>query len=112
MKLISVALIMLAATTVQGAALQRWCHFPGQICGKTKRALDTVDEVKRSAEAMVEAKLDVNRWCHFPGQVCGKAKRAIEAIDEVKRSADVVAEAMAFLDELFPDDYKQIEDAE
>jgi hypothetical protein len=61
---------------------------------------------------MAEAKLDVNRWCHFPGQVCGKAKRAIEAIDDVKRSADTVAEAMAFLDALSPEDFKQIEDTE
>ncbi|KAL5332877.1 hypothetical protein BJX70DRAFT_89962 [Aspergillus crustosus] len=112
MKLISITLAAVAASTVQGAVLQRWCHFPGQICGKTKRALDTVDEVKRSADAMAEAKLDVNRWCHFPGQICGKAKRAIEAIDEVKRSADAVAEAMAFLDELTPEDYKQFKDVE
>ncbi|KAL4913189.1 hypothetical protein BDW62DRAFT_214424 [Aspergillus aurantiobrunneus] len=109
MKLISVTLAALAATAAQGAALQSWCQFPGQVCGKTKRAVDAVEEVKRSADAMAEAKFTLNRWCNFPGQVCGKAKRAVDAIDEVKRSADAVAEAMLFLNELTPEDFQQIE---
>ncbi|KAL4961467.1 mating alpha-pheromone PpgA [Aspergillus stella-maris] len=115
MKLVSVVLAALAATAVQAGPMNRWCMFPGQVCGKSKRAfdaIDAIDEVKRSADAMAEAQLDLNRWCMFPGQVCGKAKRAIDAIDNVKRSADAVAEAMAFLDDLSDEDYAKIKDAQ
>lgn len=109
MKLFAVTLAALSIATVQGAALGKWCEFPGQVCGKTKRAVDAVEQVKRSADAMAEAKFTLNKWCQFPGQVCGKAKRAIDAIDDVKRSADAVSEAMAFLDELTPEEFQKIE---
>ncbi|PKY03999.1 mating alpha-pheromone PpgA [Aspergillus campestris IBT 28561] len=102
MKLVTLVLASLAATTVQGAAMQIWCHFPGQGCYMLKRAADATGAVKRSAEALAEAMPDpeaVNTWCHFPGQGCQKAKRAAEAIGEVKRSADALAEAMAALEE-------------
>ncbi|KAL4788998.1 hypothetical protein BDV19DRAFT_383468 [Aspergillus venezuelensis] len=112
MKLVSVILAALAATAVQAGPMNRWCMFPDQVCGKSKRAFDAIDQVKRSADAMAEAQLDLNRWCMFPGQVCGKAKRAIDAIDNVKRSANAVAEAMAFLDDLPDQDYAKIKDAE
>ncbi|OJJ02979.1 hypothetical protein ASPVEDRAFT_711099 [Aspergillus versicolor CBS 583.65] len=109
MKLIAVTIAALSVATVQGAASDKWCKFPGQVCGKTKRAVDAVEEVKRSADALAEAKFTLNKWCQFPGQVCGKAKRAIDAIDDVKRSADAVSEAMAFLDELAPEEFQKIE---
>ncbi|KAL3470682.1 hypothetical protein BJX99DRAFT_43465 [Aspergillus californicus] len=113
MKVTAIVFTALAASTVQGAALQRWCHFPGQVCGLVKRAADTNLEIKRSAEAMADAMADakftINRWCQFPGQVCGKAKRAIGTVEEIKRSADALAEAMAFLDELDPEDYLDTE---
>ncbi|OJJ59296.1 hypothetical protein ASPSYDRAFT_850417 [Aspergillus sydowii CBS 593.65] len=109
MKLVAVTLAALSVATVQGAATNRWCQYPGQVCGKTKRAVDAIDDVKRSADAMAEAKFTLNKWCQFPGQVCGKAKRAIDAIDDVKRSADAVSEAMAFLDELAPEEFQKIE---
>ncbi|KAL4930588.1 mating alpha-pheromone PpgA [Aspergillus undulatus] len=111
MKLAFVVLAALAATTVR-AAPQRGCYFPGEICGKTKRAFDAIDEVKRSAASMADAQLSLNRWCRVAGQVCGEAKHAIEAIDNVKRSAGAVADAMAFLDGLTEEDYAQIQDAE
>jgi hypothetical protein len=114
MKLISIVAAALAATSVQGAALQKWCHFPGQGCYLVERAADTTHEVKRSADAMAdamaEASTTLNRWCHFPGQGCAKAKRAIEAVDEVKRSADALAEAMAIIDELRPEDFVEAEE--
>ncbi|KAL2857700.1 mating alpha-pheromone PpgA [Aspergillus pseudoustus] len=114
MKLISIVAAALAATSVQGAALQRWCSFPGQGCYLVKRAADTTQEVKRSADAMTdamaEASATLNRWCHFPGQGCTKAKRAIDAVGDVKRSADVLAEAMAILDELQPEDFVEVEE--
>ncbi|KAL4949719.1 hypothetical protein BDW69DRAFT_69777 [Aspergillus filifer] len=112
MKLVSVVLAALAATAVQAGPMNKWCMFPGEVCGKSKRAFDAIDEVKRSADAMAEAQLDLNKWCMFPGQVCGKAKRAIDALDNVKRSADAVAEAMAFLEDLSDEDYAEIKDAE
>ncbi|KAI9366968.1 hypothetical protein BJX61DRAFT_397557 [Aspergillus egyptiacus] len=109
MKLTPIVFTALAATTVQGAALQRWCKYPGQICGLVRRAADTNLEVKRSADAMAEAMADakftLNRWCHFPGQICGKAKRAIDTVDEMKRSADDLAEALAFLEEIDPSEF-------
>ena len=55
MKLLSVALAMLAASTVQAAAMVRWCYHPGQPCYKIKRTADISTEVKRSAEALAEA---------------------------------------------------------
>ncbi|KAE8144608.1 hypothetical protein BDV25DRAFT_166466 [Aspergillus avenaceus] len=106
MKLISVVLTALAATTVQAAALQKWCHGPGQGCYMFKRAADASEEVRRSAEALAEAMPDADaspeawsKWCHGPGQGCYKVKRAAEAVDEVRRSADALAEAMAALEE-------------
>ncbi|KAL2828639.1 hypothetical protein BDW59DRAFT_159440 [Aspergillus cavernicola] len=109
MKVTAIVFTALAATIVQGAALQRWCYFPGQVCSLVKRAADTNVEVKRSAEAMADAMADakftINRWCQFPGQVCSKAKRAIDTVNEIKRSADALAEAMAFLEELESEDH-------
>ncbi|KAL4985063.1 hypothetical protein BDW68DRAFT_6540 [Aspergillus falconensis] len=87
----------------------RWCRFPGQICDKTKRTADALDIVKREADAVAEP-FRINKWCRFPGQICSKAKRAVEAIGNVKRSAEAVAEAMAFLDELTPEEYAQLEE--
>ncbi|GLA30757.1 hypothetical protein AnigIFM63604_011689 [Aspergillus niger] len=104
MKLVSLVLAALAATTVQAAALQRWCVLPGQPCNMIKRAADASGEVKRSADALAEAIADatpetLQRWCVLPGQPCNKIKRAVEAGSEVKRSADAFAEAMADIDE-------------
>ncbi|KAL2864546.1 mating alpha-pheromone PpgA [Aspergillus lucknowensis] len=114
MKLLSIVLTALATSSVQGAALQRWCMYPGQGCFLVKRAADTTQEVKRAADAMAdamaEAKSTLDRWCHFPGQGCTKAKRAIEAVDDVKRSADALAEAMAILDELEPEDLQEVKE--
>ncbi|PYH94413.1 hypothetical protein BO71DRAFT_419330 [Aspergillus ellipticus CBS 707.79] len=104
MKLVSLVLAALAATTVQAGAMQRWCVLPGQPCNKMKRAADVSVEVKRSADALAEAMADASpetlqRWCVLPGQPCNKIKRAAEAVSEVKRSADALAEAMAAIDE-------------
>ncbi|PYI09055.1 hypothetical protein BO78DRAFT_309097, partial [Aspergillus sclerotiicarbonarius CBS 121057] len=104
MKLVSLALAALAATTVQAAALQRWCYLPGQPCTMIKRAADASGEVKRSADALAEAIAEatpetLQKWCYLPGQPCTKIKRAVEAGSEVKRSADAFAEAMAAINE-------------
>ncbi|KKK18517.1 hypothetical protein P175DRAFT_0440648 [Aspergillus ochraceoroseus IBT 24754] len=102
MKLLTLCLTALAATSVQAATLQRWCAFPGQGCATLKIAADSSHEVKRSADALAEsmAKITLDRWCHFPGQGCVKVKRAMEVADEVKRSTDALAAAMAALDEV------------
>ncbi|KAB8070696.1 hypothetical protein BDV29DRAFT_180506 [Aspergillus leporis] len=99
MKLISIAL---AATTVQAAALQKWCHLPGQPYAKIQRAADASGDVRRSADALAEAMPDaeaLQKWCHLPGRSCAKVKRAAKAIDEARRSADGLAEAMAALND-------------
>lgn len=103
MKLLSVVVAMVAATTVQAATMQKWCYLPGQGCYMLKRAADATGEVKRSADALAEAMADASpaamqKWCYLPGQGCNKMKRAAEAVDEVKRSADALAEAMTALD--------------
>ncbi|KAL4812211.1 hypothetical protein BDW67DRAFT_170490 [Aspergillus spinulosporus] len=104
---VSILLITLLATAVQAAPAaelqRRWCGFPGEICPKTKHTADALNVVKRDADAVAEP-FKINRWCRFPGQVCGKAKRAAEAIENVKRSAEAVADAMAFLNELTPEE--------
>ncbi|KAJ5748045.1 uncharacterized protein N7511_009741 [Penicillium nucicola] len=104
MKFLSVAIAMLAASTVQAATLPKWCGHPGQGCYMMKRAADASFEVKRHADALADAMagshpLVLQKWCGHPGQGCFKAKRAAEAADEVKRSADALADAMAALDE-------------
>ena len=104
MKFLSVAIAMLAASTVQAAALQKWCGHAGQGCYMMKRTADVTGEVKRSADALAEAMAEAHpaalqKWCGHPGQGCYKVKRAAEAVDDVKRSADALAEAMAALDE-------------
>ncbi|KAJ6113719.1 hypothetical protein N7523_007036 [Penicillium sp. IBT 18751x] len=113
MKYVSVAIALLAASTVQAAAVPEaakhpgmpiWCNHPGQGCYMYKRTADVSAEVKRSAEALAEAIAEAHPqalqiWCDHPGQGCAKAKRAAEAVDEVKRSADALADAMAALDE-------------
>ncbi|KAL4940792.1 hypothetical protein BDV06DRAFT_223730 [Aspergillus oleicola] len=55
MKLVSIVLAATAATTVQAGPMNKWCMFPGEICGKSKRAFDAIDNVKRSADAVAEA---------------------------------------------------------
>ncbi|PYH40521.1 mating alpha-pheromone PpgA [Aspergillus saccharolyticus JOP 1030-1] len=104
MKLLSLILATLAATTVQAVSVQKWCYLPGQPCAMMKRAADVTGEVKRSADALAEAMAEASpsklqKWCYLPGQPCQKIKRAAEVVDEVKRSADALAEAMAALDE-------------
>ena len=104
MKLLSVALAMLAASTVQAAAMQKWCAHPGQGCYMMKRIADVTGEVKRSADALAEAMAEAHpaamqKWCAHPGQGCYKVKRAAEAVDDVKRTAEALADAMAALDE-------------
>ncbi|EAW11125.1 mating alpha-pheromone PpgA [Aspergillus clavatus NRRL 1] len=104
MKLLSVVLATLAATTVQAGAMAQWCELPGQGCYMIKRAAEASGEVKRSAsavaDAVAEAFPDAALWCELPGQGCHKVKRAAEAAEEVKRSADAFAEAMAALEHL------------
>jgi D-alanyl-D-alanine dipeptidase len=46
---------MADAMAEASTTLNRWCHFPGQGCAKAKRAIEAVDEVKRSADALAEA---------------------------------------------------------
>ncbi|KAL6235134.1 hypothetical protein BDW75DRAFT_146925 [Aspergillus navahoensis] len=87
----------------------RSCRFSGQICGKAKRTIDALDVIKREADAVAEP-FRIHRWCRFPGQICGKAKRTAKAIENFKRSAEAVAEAMAFLDELTPEENAQLEE--
>ncbi|KAJ5195144.1 uncharacterized protein N7498_008582 [Penicillium cinerascens] len=113
MKYLSIAIPLLAAATVQAAAVPEaqnepgmpiWCGHPGQGCYMYKRTAGVSNEVKRSAEALAEAMAEAHPqalqiWCGHPGQGCAKAKRAAEAADEVKRSADALAYAMAALDE-------------
>lgn len=106
MKFQAVAMALMAAATVQAAALNTgsWCIQPGQGCAKVKRAADMSTEVKRSAEALAEAMADAHpeaiaQWCTQPGQGCAKVKRSVDAVAEVKRSADALAEAMASLKE-------------
>ncbi|OJJ47425.1 hypothetical protein ASPZODRAFT_64544, partial [Penicilliopsis zonata CBS 506.65] len=104
MKLLSVVIAVLAASSVQAAALQKWCWQPGQGCYMLKRAADATGEVKRSAEALAEAMAAASpdalqKWCWQPGQGCEKIKRAASAVDEVKRTADALAEAFAAMDE-------------
>ncbi|KAJ5626029.1 hypothetical protein N7510_002338 [Penicillium lagena] len=104
MQFFTVAIAMLAATSVNAAALQKWCGHPGQGCYMMKRTADVTGDVKRSAEALADAMAEAHpialqKWCGHPGQGCYKVKRAAEAADEVKRSADALAEAMAALDD-------------
>ncbi|OQD70082.1 hypothetical protein PENDEC_c027G01926 [Penicillium decumbens] len=115
MKYLTAAVALLAASTVQAAAMPEakkpkipdipiWCGHPGQGCYMYKRTADASNEVKRSAEALAEALAEAHPqalqiWCGHAGQGCSKAKRAAEAVDDVKRSADALAHAMAALDE-------------
>ncbi|KXG45385.1 uncharacterized protein PGRI_042980 [Penicillium griseofulvum] len=107
MKATSVVLAVLAAGSVQAAAvaspqtLPKWCGHIGQGCKRTAEA--SVD-VKRSADALAEAMarnlpLVLQKWCGHIGQGCYKAKRAADAADEVKRTSDALAHAMAALEE-------------
>ncbi|GAB1195317.1 hypothetical protein APSETT444_004575 [Aspergillus pseudonomiae] len=102
MKLISVVVAALAATSVQAGVLQKWCALPAQGCYMLKRAADASGDVRRSAEALAEAMPDAEalaKWCALPGQGCLKAKRAAEAVEDARRSADALADAMADLEE-------------
>lgn len=112
MKFQAVAMALMAAATVQAAAVPEadylsmdvWCAHPGQGCAKIKRAADISTEVKRSAEALAEAMAEahpeaMSNWCAHPGQGCAKVKRSADAVAEVRRSADALAEAMASLKE-------------
>ncbi|KAJ5162849.1 uncharacterized protein N7500_004679 [Penicillium coprophilum] len=109
MKVTSVLVAVLAAGTVQAAALARgpgetlpkWCGHIGQGC---KRTADASVDVKRSADALAEAMarnlpMVLQKWCGHIGQGCYKAKRAADAVDEVKRTSDALAHAMAALEE-------------
>lgn len=110
MKFQAVAVALMAAATVQAAAVPEagylntdvWCTHPGQGCAKVKRAADISTEVKRSAEALAEAMAHpeaMSAWCTHAGMGCAKFKRSADAAAEVKRSADALAEAMASLKE-------------
>ncbi|KAJ5385336.1 hypothetical protein N7517_003247 [Penicillium concentricum] len=111
MKVTSVFVAVLAAGTVQAAAvagkggpnitLPKWCGHIGQGC---KRTADASIDVKRSADALAEAMASnlpmvLQKWCGHIGQGCYKAKRAADAVDEVKRTSDALAYAMAALEE-------------
>mgnify|MGYP007085894003 FL=1 len=107
MKFTSVVVAVLAAGTVQAAALApsetlpKWCGHIGQGC---KRTTDASLDVKRSADALAEAMagglpLVLQKWCGHIGQGCYKAKRAADAVDEVKRTSDALARAFAALEE-------------
>lgn len=92
----------MADASPEALTTEKWCHLPGQPCYKAKRAASSVDQVKRSADALAEAAAgaspeDVEKWCALPGQGCYKYKRAAEAINEAKRSADALEEAVAAL---------------
>ncbi|KAJ5157559.1 uncharacterized protein N7482_008659 [Penicillium canariense] len=107
MKVLSIVLALMAATTAQAAAgrtMQKWCGHPGQGCYMMKRTADVSTEVKRSADALAEAMAEAHpaalqKWCAHPGQGCAKVKRTAEAVEEVKRSADALAETLAAMDE-------------
>jgi hypothetical protein len=107
MKFTSVVVAVIAAGTVQAAALApsgtlpKWCGHIGQGC---KRTTDASLDVKRSADALAEAMagglpLVLQKWCGHIGQGCYKAKRAADAVDEVKRTSDALARAFAALEE-------------
>lgn len=100
MKLVSVIVVLAAASSVQGMAMQKWCYLPGQGC---KRAADASAEVKRHADALADAMAEsdwphMHKWCYLPAQGCRKMKRAADAVGDVKRTADALAEAMADVD--------------
>ncbi|KAJ5514872.1 hypothetical protein N7463_004424 [Penicillium fimorum] len=109
MKVTSVVVAVLAAGTVQAAAiaggptetLPKWCGHIGQGC---KRTADASIDVKRSADALAESMsrglpMVLQKWCGHIGQGCYKAKRAADAVDEVKRTSDALASAMAALEQ-------------
>lgn len=103
MKLLSIAVALAAATSVNALAMEKWCYLPGQGCYMLKRAADASGEVKRNADALAEAMAEASpeameKWCYLPGQGCNKMKRTAEAVDEVKRAADALADAMTELD--------------
>ena len=95
---------ILAVSSVQATAMpepeanavpfRRFCHLPGQVCSKVKRAADAAADALAMPEP--EADADANPWfrrfCHRPGQVCSKAKRAADAL------ADAIADANAEAD--------------
>ena len=90
---------ILAASSVQASAMpepeadaapfRRFCHRPGQVCSKVKRAADAAADALAMPEPEAEADPWFRRFCHRPGQVCSKAKRAADAL------ADAIADANA-----------------
>lgn len=76
------------------AAFRRFCHRPGQVCSKVKRAADAAADALAEPEPEAEAEADpwFRRFCHRPGQSCSKAKRAADAL------ADAIADANAEAD--------------
>ncbi|KAL4737458.1 hypothetical protein BDV11DRAFT_191601 [Aspergillus similis] len=58
---VSILLAALLATAVQAAPaaepfkINRWCRFPGQVCGKAKRAAIAIESVKSSVDAVADA---------------------------------------------------------
>ncbi len=69
-------------------AIIRFCHRPGQSCGKVKRAAEAIAAALAEPEAEAGPNAEpFRRFCHRPGQSCGKAKRAVDDLSAAAQDA-------------------------
>lgn len=84
---------------VADAEASRFCHHPGQSCGKLKRAADAAAEALAFTEP--ESEVEAEAWrqfCQEQGQLCGKVDRAVYALTEAVAVAAAAAKAEPELD--------------
>lgn len=85
----------------------RYCHMPGQSCGRVKRAVDAAAAAILKHEdngllAAVDPEFsEISKRCEAEGGRCYKAKRALEALSKAIVEADeaIDSEAEDFEDE-------------
>lgn len=67
---------------------RRYCHLPGQYCGKVKRAAAAIADALAEPEPAADPKAEpFRRFCHMAGQGCAKAKRGAQDLTQAAEDA-------------------------